>query len=295
VSAAVERRLIDELLGRVLAEDLGVAGDVTSTSIFGADDCAVARIQSKAKGVLSGAYLVEPLFARLDSRLCVQLRAQDGDALDVGSPIADVHGPIRAILAGERTALNLLRHLSGVATLTARMVATMGPGRVRLLDTRKTTPGLRAFEKLAVVHGGGVNHRFGLFDMVLIKGTHVKAAGGLAQAIRRARASQSVPAGMKIEVEVQSPAQCEEALAERPDIIMLDNMDVPAMRECVERVRRASASVELEASGNITLETIGAVAQTGVDYISVGALTHSAPALDIHLVIIGRPGPTAVP
>ncbi len=290
----MEERLIDELLDRALAEDLGAAGDVTSTSIFGADDCAAARIQSKAKGVLSGAYLVEPLFARLDGRIRVQLHTQDGGRLDVGSSIADIRGPIRAILAGERTILNLLQRLSGIATLTSRCVAAIGPYPARLLDTRKTTPGLRAFEKLAVRHGGGGNHRFGLYDMVLIKDTHVAAAGGVAPAIRRVRASGAAT-GLKVEVEVQSEEEFMAAAAERPDRIMLDNMDAESIARCVARARSQAHGVELEASGNVTLESVRAIAETGVDCISAGCITHSAPALDIHLVITERPGPTAVP
>lgn len=276
---------VDAFLRRALAEDLGERGDVTSEAVFPEDECAVARIAAKQDGILSGATLVPRLFALLDTRIDVQLNATDGDRVSPGTRIAGLAGPVRGILAGERTILNLLQRLSGIATLTGRMASAIEGTGARLLDTRKTTPTLRALEKKAVVDGGGCNHRFGLYDMVLIKDTHVKAAGGVGAAIRRVRRSLGESSTLRIEAEVQSVAAFDEALREHPDRIMLDNMSLDDMRACVKRVRGAGESVELEASGNVGLETVRGIAETGVDYISAGCLTHSAPALDIHLVI----------
>ncbi len=276
---------VDDLLRRALAEDLGKRGDVTSEAVFSTDDRAAARIAAKQDGVLSGVSLIPRLFALLDARVEVHLAASDGDRLSPGTRIARLSGPVRGILAGERTILNLLQRLSGIATMTARMVAAIEGTATRLLDTRKTTPTLRALEKKAVVDGGGCNHRFGLYDMVLLKDTHVKAAGGVGAAIRRVRRSLGESSGLRIEAEVESVEAFGEALRERPDRIMLDNMNLDQMRACVNRVRDAGVTVELEASGNVGLNTVRGIADTGVDYISAGCLTHSAPALDIHLVI----------
>jgi nicotinate-nucleotide pyrophosphorylase (carboxylating) len=193
---------------------------------------------------------------------------------------------VRAILSGERTVLNFLQRLSGIATLTARLVAAMGESPARLLDTRKTTPTLRALEKKAVRDGGGHNHRFGLFDMVLIKDTHVRAAGGVRAALQGVRNTLGPENRLEIEVEVQSREEFIEAVAERPDRIMLDNMGPADMRVCVEHVRSHALNIEVEASGRVSEETIAEVARTGVDYISVGSITHSAPALDIHMVML---------
>jgi nicotinate-nucleotide pyrophosphorylase (carboxylating) len=277
---------VDELLSRALAEDLGAAGDVTSNAIFSPEVQACALIRSKGTGVLSGATLIEPLFRRLHPDITIATQLTDGAELSAGMVIAHLEGSIRAILAGERIILNLLQRLSGIATQTAQLCAAISHTSTRLLDTRKTTPALRLLEKQAVVHGGGVNHRFGLFDMVLIKDTHVKAAGGVGNAIGKARAFLGADSVIKIEAEVQSVAEFKEALALRPDRIMLDNMDVPAMRGCVELRNAQAPGVELEASGNVTLKTIVPIAETGVDFISVGSITHSVQALDIHLVIV---------
>ena len=203
-----------------------------------------------------------------------------------GTEICRLDGPVISILAGERTALNFLQRLSGIATLTAEYAAAISHTKTRLLDTRKTGPGLRLLEKMAVRHGGGANHRSGLFDMMLIKDTHVKRAGGVAAALRKAMDFRGNKKEPTIEVEVQSVDECIEAIALGPDRIMLDNMNTDDIRRCVEMVRLSGAKVELEASGGITLETIAKIAETGVDFISCGALTHSAPALDIHLVIV---------
>ncbi len=274
---------VRQFLQHALDEDLGTGGDITSQAIFGADDLCRARIASKASGVLSGASLISSLFGLVDNRIACSEVLSDGSRLSAGTVIARLAGPVRGVLAGERVMLNILQRLSGVATMSARMVEAMKPHRATLLDTRKTTPGMRALEKKAVVDGGGSNHRFGLFDMVLIKDTHVKAVGGVGEAIRRVRATRPGMPAVKIEAEVQDEEQFHEALAEKPDIIMLDNMSCERIAACVAEAR--GSGVLLEASGNVSLETIGAVAATGVDFVSVGSVTHSAPALDIHLVI----------
>jgi nicotinate-nucleotide pyrophosphorylase (carboxylating) len=279
------RGYIDKLLAEALEEDLGKPGDITSTAIFGKSDLARAEIRSKESGILSGTYLLEPLYTKIDHAVTVECLCADGDRLAAQSLIARISGPIRAILAGERIALNFLQRLSGVATATSALVSAVSHTRATVLDTRKTTPTLRLLEKKAVVDGGGANHRFGLYDMFLIKDTHVKAAGGVAAAIAKARTATSRRPGMKIEAEVQSVAEFTDALSQMPDRIMLDNMSVSDMKRCVDRVRSDNLPVELEASGNVTQETIVPIAQTGVDFISVGAITHSARALDIHLVI----------
>jgi|WetSurMetagenome_2_1015567.scaffolds.fasta_scaffold02058_3 nicotinate-nucleotide pyrophosphorylase (carboxylating) len=277
---------VESLVRQALAEDLGTRGDLTSLAVLDKGAIARATIQSKASGVLSGTRLLEPLFRSIDPALSVDVLLQSGAALSPGAPICALAGSVHAILAGERVALNFLQHLGGIATATSALAAKIAHTKARLLDTRKTTPLLRALEKEAVVHGGGTNHRFGLFDMILIKHTHVKAAGGVGPAIRRAqeyvkKSSLAVP----IEAETQSVEEFEEALSCVPERIMLDNMSVADMAACVARARDLNAAVELEASGNVSFETIKAIAETGVDFISVGAITHSAPALDIHLII----------
>jgi len=280
-----EAARIADIIGRALDEDLGAAGDVTSAALFPRDATAAACIRSKQEGVLAGAYLLAPIFTRIDPSLSVDVVLTDGARLSAGSTICRLDGSIRAILAGERTALNFLQRLSGIATRTAQLVSLLQGTRARLLDTRKTTPLLRLLEKKAVLAGGGINHRLGLYDMILIKDTHVAAAGGVAAAVRAARAARP-NAALKIEVEVQSVEQFTEAIAERPDRVMLDNMSLDDMARCVALLRAQGLAVETEASGNVTEENIARIAATGVDFISSGAITHSAPALDIHLVIV---------
>jgi nicotinate-nucleotide pyrophosphorylase (carboxylating) len=277
---------IDGIIKSALAEDCGRQGDITSQAIF--DEKAVGRaiIKSKEPGVISGVYLLGPIFKAVDPSLTVECRVSDGTAVAPGTVICSLHGPLRGILAGERLALNFLQRLSGIATATNACVKAISHTSARLLDTRKTTPLLRLLEKRAVLHGGGVNHRFGLFDMVLIKDTHVKAAGGVTNALTKAKGFVSgLPLPVKIEVEVQNLSEFLEAVGMAPDRIMLDNMSVELMADCVQRVRKSGVRIELEASGNITMHTIAAVAQTGVDFISMGSLTHSVKALDIHLIM----------
>lgn len=277
---------INQLISLALKEDLGDRGDITSQAIFLGNHRSIAVIRAKETGVAAGTYLIEPLFLHIDTKLAIDLHCSDGDALQPGTPICTLTGPTRSILAGERVALNLLQRLSGVATATASLCALIRHTKARLLDTRKTTPLLRQLEKRAVLSGGGTNHRFGLFDMILIKDTHVKAAGGVVPAIKKAKIWRESSASVAIEVEVQTLEEFKEALSQKPDRIMLDNMDVGTMKECVDLVRGRNLEVELEASGNVSAATIAAIAETGVDFISVGALTHSVKSLDIHLVIV---------
>lgn len=275
-----ERLVWEALIDRALAEDIG-AGDITSATTVPATMHAEGTLLAKTPGVISGLEVAAAVFIRVDPAVCFTPLVSNGDRIAPMTPIATVSGPARSLLAAERVALNLLQRLSGVATVTARYVDAVAGTRARVVDTRKTTPGLRALEKAAVRHGGGANHRFGLTDGVLIKDNHLAAVGGpnrVARAVRLARAG--APHTLKIEVEVTTLDEVAEALEAGADIVMLDNMDVPTMRAAVAMT---SGRALLEASGGITLETIGKIAATGVDLISVGALTHSAPALDISL------------
>ena len=269
--------LIEPIVRAALAEDLGRAGDITSAATIEADARLTATFANRKAGVIAGLACARIAVLALDPGATFEALADDGDQRQAG-PLARVTANARALLSAERVALNLLGRLCGVATLTRAYVdAVAGTGAV-ITDTRKTTPGLRALEKYAVRCGGGVNHRFGLDDAILIKDNHVAAAGGVAAAIRRAKSA----AGhlVKIECEVDSLAQLGEALAAGPDVIMLDNF---SLADLATAVARAKGKVVLEASGGVNLETVRAIAETGVDVISVGALTHSAPVLDIGL------------
>jgi nicotinate-nucleotide pyrophosphorylase (carboxylating) len=268
---------IASIVRRALAEDLG-RGDVTTDSIVPADAAARGQFIAKAGGVIAGWDVVAATFATLDRRAAVQPIVRDGAEAGAGTVIGTVSGPARALLSGERVALNFLQRLSGIATMTRAFVRAAEGTRAVILDTRKTAPGLRPLDRLAVRLGGGTNHRFGLFDMALVKENHITAAGGITAAVRRLR--RGAPAGIPIEVEVRTLAELREALDLAPDRILLDNMNTDEMREAV---RLAAGRVPLEASGGVRLETAADIARTGVDYISVGALTHSVRALDISL------------
>ena len=270
--------MIDPVVRGALAEDLGRAGDVTSRACIPQGARMRAVFAARRPGVLAGIDCVRLAVLAMDPEASITLRLQDGETFEAGAELAEVEADARAFLAAERTALNLLGRLCGVATLTRAYVDAVAGTRARIADTRKTTPGLRALEKHAVLCGGGVNHRFGLDDAILIKDNHVAICGGVGEAIRRARAA--VGHLMKIEVEVDGLGQLDEALAAQPDVIMLDNFTLPMLREAVERT---AGRVMLEASGGVSLDTAAAIAGTGVDVISVGALTHSAPVLDIGL------------
>ena len=260
-----------------LLEDLG-GGDLTSTLLIPEDQKGRGVILAKEEGVLAGLEVAQAVFHRVDGRIAFTPLARDGDPLLPGLEVARLEGPLRGILAGERLALNLLQRLSGIATLTRRYVEAVRGTQAIILDTRKTTPGLRALEKYAVRVGGGRNHRFGLFDGILIKDNHIRAVGGVQEAVRRARSQ--APHYLKVEVEVTSIEELEEALEAGAELILLDNMDLETLKEAVGR---AKGRALLEASGRMSLERVRAVAETGVDYISVGALTHSARALDLSL------------
>lgn len=282
VAPTLDPALLDELVARALAEDLG-SGDVTAEATVAADARAVARIRQKAPGVVYGLDLAERAFRALDPGAACTRHVEEGVWREDGGPVLDVHGSARALLGAERTALNLLGRLSGVATLTARCVRAVEGTGARVLDTRKTTPGLRMVEKAAVHAGGGTNHRIGLFDEILIKENHIAAAGGIAQAVGRARAARP---DLPLEVEVRDLAELDEALAAGATRIMLDNMDLDGLRAAVQRT---AGRAWLEASGGVTLTTLREIAQTRVDFISVGALTHSAPALDLSLLLERTP------
>ncbi|MBI2945615.1 MAG: carboxylating nicotinate-nucleotide diphosphorylase [Candidatus Wallbacteria bacterium] len=268
---------IRAILELAFAEDIGPSGDLTSSLLIPEDQQGVARLFSRVEGVLAGGVLLAPIFGRLDPRVRVRLETEDGSRLSPESTIARLEGPARSILTGERVALNLVARLSGIATLTRKFVDACTPG-TRVADTRKTTPGLRALERYAVRCGGGSNHRFNLSDGILIKDNHIAACGGVAPAVERARAHAPHP--LRIEVEVTGIEQAREAVAARADILLLDNMTPDTMRETVRELRGKAL---FEASGGVRLDTIGAISSTGVDIVSIGALTHSAVSLDLSL------------
>ena len=264
-----------------LAEDLGTKGDITSAAVIPADARFTGVMDSRDAIVAAGLPIAEAFFRRLDPEVRIERLVEEGTSVPAGTDLLRLEGKARAMLTAERSALNTVQHLSGIATLTRVYVDAVAGTKARIADTRKTTPGLRALEKQAVLCGGGVNHRFGLDDAILIKDNHVAVCGGVGEAIRRARAA--VGHLMKVEVEVDGLDQLDEALAAAPDVIMLDNFTLPMLRDAVART---AGRVTLEASGGVNLETVRGIAETGVDVISVGALTHSAPALDVGLDVI---------
>jgi len=273
--------LIEPVIRAALAEDLGRAGDVTARACIPEGARLRAAFAARKPGVAAGLDCVRLAVRALDQEAKVTLLLREGEAFHAGAVLAEVDADAHALLAAERTALNLLGRLCGIATLTRAYVDAVAGTGARIADTRKTTPGLRALEKHAVACGGGLNHRFGLDDAILIKDNHVAVCGSVGEAVRRARAA----AGhlMKIEIEVDGLEQFDEALAEGPDVIMLNNFTLPMLCAAVERVKDRSARPVLEASGGVNLDTVRSIAETGVDVISVGALTHSAPSLDIGL------------
>jgi len=272
------------LVERALQEDLG-SGDVTTSATVPARAGGRALITQKAPGAIYGLQAAETAFTLLDPEARIERLVAEGDWREDGGPVMAVQGRAGALLSAERTALNFLAHLSGVATLAARAVRELEGTGAKVLDTRKTTPGLRALEKAAVRAGGAVNHRAGLYDAILIKENHIAAAGGIAQAIERARAAAPALAGT-LEVEVRNPQEIEQALAVGAPRLLLDNMEARQLRAAVAQV---AGRAELEASGGVTLQTLRALAETGVEWISMGALTHSAPALDLSLIMEAQP------
>lgn len=273
---------IKELIRLALSEDVG-RGDITSEAVVGRRVSGKAVIIAKQNGVLAGMAAAKEVFLTVNRRMTFKMLKRDGQKIRRGQRIAVIQGKVADILAAERTALNFLQRLSGIATSTAQYVQRIKGTRAKILDTRKTTPGLRILEKQAVKAGGGENHRMGLFDMFLIKENHIKAAGGISEAIRRAKSKRL---RSKIEVEVRNLRELSEAIAVKPDWIMLDNMNIAQMKKAITIIRSASPKIKVEASGNIDLENVRRIALAGVDFISVGALTHSAPALDLSLILI---------
>ncbi|ERI08748.1 nicotinate-nucleotide diphosphorylase [Aneurinibacillus aneurinilyticus ATCC 12856] len=275
----INEQLLERQIEAWLQEDIGF-GDVTSLSTVSENLEGIGILYAKQSGVIAGLTVAERVFSFVDAELVFSPKVAEGAFVERGAVIAQVEGRVRSVLGGERLALNLLQRLSGIATMTSRYVEKVRrvSEKVRIVDTRKTTPGLRMLEKYAVTIGGGHNHRLGLFDAVMIKDNHIKAAGGIHEAISHARAA--IPHTMRVEVEVETLAQLEEAIAAKPDIIMLDNMDTKTMTEAV---RRVAGRMIVEASGGVNLDTVEEIAATGVDVISVGSLTHSVTALDISL------------
>jgi nicotinate-nucleotide pyrophosphorylase (carboxylating) len=272
---------LDRIIENALAEDIHT-GDITTLSIVKERHEARARLIAKEPLVLAGIDVAARVFHMLDPRILFTPRFRDSDMLGSGDIVAEMLGDAAMLLQGERVALNLLQRMCGVATLTARYVDAVKGTGARVVDTRKTAPGLRSLDKYAVRAGGGANHRFGLYDGVLIKENHITAAGGITIAVARAR--DFMPHTIKIEVETENMAQVAEALACGVDIIMLDNMDIAAMRAAVEMI---AGRALVEASGGVNLETVREIAETGVDIISVGALTHSCRAMDISMLLEG--------
>ena len=270
---------IERLIRSALEEDIG-PGDITTLSTVPLQARGKGLFRAKREGVVAGLVLVEKIFSVLDGDVEVRCLRRDGDSVARGTVVAEAEGPIRSLLMGERTALNFLQRLSGTATLTRRYVDAIKDFPCKLIDTRKTTPGFRALEKYAVRMGGGTNHRFGLYDAALVKDNHIAAAGSIASAVEQVR--RQAPFMAKVEVECSSLGQVGEAVGAGADVIMLDNMNPKQMAEAVRLINQRAW---VEASGGITMETLREVAATGVDFISVGALTHSAPAVDFNMKI----------
>ena len=273
---------IRPIIQRALDEDLGDS-DVTTLCTISAEATLTGHFIAKADGILAGLEVARLTLALIDERVQVEFSTHDGEPVTQGQVFGTINGPTRALLMGERTALNFLQRMSGIATLTHQFVEAVKPYKAVILDTRKTAPGLRLLDKWAVKLGGGQNHRIGLFDMVLIKNNHITAVGSITAAINRVRECDDRQRA--IEVEVRTLDELHEALALQPDRILLDNMNLDQMLAAVEITAGRVPRVPLEASGNVTLETVNAIAATGVDFISSGALTHSVKALDISLTL----------
>jgi nicotinate-nucleotide pyrophosphorylase (carboxylating) len=272
---------LDDLIRNALKEDIHT-GDLTTQAVVAAARPAKARLLAKEPLVLAGIGVAQRVFEIIDPAILFKAAVADGDRIEKGAIIARMEGDAASLLQGERVALNLLQRMCGIATLTAQYVKTVSGTGVRIVDTRKTTPGLRMLEKYAVRIGGGINHRTGLYDGILIKENHIAAAGGITEAVRRAKAY--IPHTLKIEVETETIEQVSEALSAGADIIMLDNMSLETMCECVALI---DGRAQVEASGGVNLDTVRAIAETGVNIISIGALTHSPRAMDISMLLDG--------
>jgi len=275
-----ENILIDKIIEQALLEDIGT-GDITTESIIPSNLKAKGIIKTSEEGVVAGLDITRMVFKKLDSEICFQPKIKDGNKILPGEILAEITGSAQTILIGERVALNFLQRMSGIATITSKFCQEVKDFPVRIVDTRKTTPGLRILEKYAVRIGGGYNHRFGLYDAVLIKDNHIAIAGGIKSAVNSVR--KQISHIVNIEVEVDNLSQLQEALKVQVDIIMLDNMDLEIMKEAVKIVKGKAL---IEASGGITLKKVRKIAQTGVDLISIGALTHSVKSLDISMEIV---------
>lgn len=271
------RENLDSLVERALQEDMP-KGDITSESIIPPESISRAVIVAKEDGILAGIRIAERVFKKIDPAVSFRIRRRDGGEIKKGDKLADLRGPSISLLKGERTALNFLQRLSGIATTTNKFVQALANTKTKVLDTRKTTPGLRNLEKYAVKMGGGKNHRLNLSEMVMIKDNHLKITGSLSEAVRSAR--KKIKSGIKIEVETTNLEQVQEAVESGADIIMLDNMPLDKMKDVVDWIK---GRVPVEVSGNITLAKAKKIAQIGVDYVSVGALTHSFKSLDISM------------
>jgi nicotinate-nucleotide pyrophosphorylase (carboxylating) len=270
---------IERLIRDALDEDIG-AGDLATMATISADARGKGLFRAKKDGVVAGLVLLDRIFYFIDHRVDVRLLVNDGAAVNSGMVVAEAAGPVRALLLGERTALNFLQQLSGTATLTRKLVDAVKDFSCKVLDTRKTTPGLRTLQKYAVRMGGGTNHRIGLYDAALVKDNHIEATGSIADAVKAVR--RHAPFMAKVEVEAGNLQQVQEAIDAGADVIMLDNMNLAQMAEAVKLINKRAG---VEASGGITLESIRQVAETGVDFISSGALTHSAPVVDFNMKI----------
>jgi nicotinate-nucleotide pyrophosphorylase (carboxylating) len=277
-----DKEIVDSVLRNALHEDIG-SGDITTSAIVPERDISKAVIIAKDDFILAGISFAGRTFRLVDKDVKFQAKKKDGSRVRKGTVIAEIKGKTKSLLLAERTALNLLQRLSGIAALTSNFVERVAGLPVKILDTRKTTPGLRFFEKYAVRMGGGCNHRFGLFDAILIKDNHIAAAGGLKKAVKLVKSRENK--SLKIEVEAKNTKEVKEALSAGADIIMLDNMSADEMTKAVKMIRSTKKGVMVEASGNMNLDNVRAIAETGVDMISVGALTHSAPAADISMKI----------
>ncbi len=284
-----QKKTAEQLIGMALDEDLGLRGDVTTSALISEDETGSVQIVARSAGVLAGLPVAQMVFDEVDRDILFAPLGSDGESLTAGQVVGEVSGSVRSLLVGERTCLNFLSHLSGIATLTHRYVEAVAGTRARIYDTRKTLPGWRALQKYAVLAGGGCNHRLGLDDMVLIKDNHLAewranaTDSSLAAAVGAARRwiDSRREGSLKIEVEVDTLDQFTDALAGGPDIILLDNMTLDEMRQAADLRNARAPHIELEASGGVSLSTVAAIARTGVERISVGGLTHSAPALDL--------------
>jgi nicotinate-nucleotide pyrophosphorylase (carboxylating) len=279
----IEKNEILDLIKDALAEDMGGYGDITSSYLIPEKNISNGFIVCKEPGgaILSGMDVAVYTFYEIDPEIRVKMLKNDGDSLDFMDRICDISGPAVSILKAERTCLNFIQHMSGIATLTGQFSKIASPYEVRVVDTRKTKPLLRKIEKYAVLCGGGFNHRFGLFDGILIKDNHIAAAGGLRKAVESIKAS--APHTLKIEVEVKDFDELDQALEGKADIIMLDNMTLKEMRRAVKIIREKRRDTAIEASGNVNLDTLEDICKTGIDIVSIGALTHSATAIDFSL------------